>query len=198
LLPNPDVVATAPPARPATGHPLLDWIFDDVNGDHYNRSFGYVLSHVMDPSLAEDLTQEGFLKVHRQILAGKKIGPAYIYVVMKHTVIDYYRKPKLRMEPLPDGAESKPGAGWELHLSRSDLNGEEQRVHNKIEVDRFLARISPKQAQVVRMHDLEGRNFSAIAAELKVSVSTVHQRYIAGRAALKALGERDQPSAMLR
>lgn len=58
--------------------------------------FRYAYFKVSDYELAQDLTQETFIKYWKVLSEGKKIGnhKALLYFIAKGLVIDYYRKKK--------------------------------------------------------------------------------------------------------
>ncbi|KJS84397.1 MAG: hypothetical protein JM58_11185 [Peptococcaceae bacterium BICA1-8] len=55
--------------------------------------FKYILKHVNNQYDAEDLLQEVFLKIHKNIKNGRNENiQAWVYKIARNTVIDYYRK----------------------------------------------------------------------------------------------------------
>lgn len=63
--------------------------------EQYDKIYRYCYFKVQDSCLAEDLTQETFLRYFAQtsyIHRGKQL--AYLYTIARNLCIDYYRKPK--------------------------------------------------------------------------------------------------------
>ena len=66
----------------------------DINA-HYDCIYKYCYFKIKNLHIAEDLTQETFLKFIRQNSYVNKDKPlAYLYTIAKNTCIDYMRKPE--------------------------------------------------------------------------------------------------------
>lgn len=79
--------------------------------EQYKRIFQYCCSHISDRNLAEDITQETFLRFleHPEYQGnGKELQ--YLYTIAKHLCIDEYRrnKPEALTEELPDTKNTEP------------------------------------------------------------------------------------------
>ena len=84
--------------------------------DQYDKIYRYCLFRLRDPDLAEDLTQETFLRFYRQISyeeEGKAL--AYLYTIARNLCLDAVRRarpaaPLRETDPAPDpfaGAEQR-------------------------------------------------------------------------------------------
>lgn len=63
--------------------------------EEYDRIYRYCCFHVKDRFLAEDLTQETFLRYFRNDPGiGRRERIAYLYTIARNLCIDYYRMPK--------------------------------------------------------------------------------------------------------
>ena len=102
--------------------------------EHYDKIYRYCYFKLNDRQLAQDLTQETFLRFYRQGLRldnGKELP--YLYTIAKNLCVDEFRKqPPHRMEELEDGAASDPTEEWiDTLVLRSvvgRLPGEEQEL----------------------------------------------------------------------
>ena len=68
--------------------------FDDIYEEHFHKIYRYIFYMVSDTQLAEDLTQEVFLRIYKNNSKQKTIA-TYIRQVARPLVIDYYRKRSL-------------------------------------------------------------------------------------------------------
>ena len=82
--------------------------------EQYNKIYRYCYFKVYDKQLAQDMTQEAFLRFYRQGMRfdhGKELP--YLYTIAKHLCIDEFRKqPVERMEGLEHEAASDPTEEW--------------------------------------------------------------------------------------
>lgn len=63
--------------------------------EQYDRLYRYCYFHTGDPVLAEDLTQEAFLRYFsRKPAVGTGRPMAYLYTIARNLCIDHYRKRK--------------------------------------------------------------------------------------------------------
>ncbi len=87
--------------------------------EQYDKIYRYCYFKVQNPHLAEDLTQETFLRYFSQntyISRGKPL--AYLYTIAKNLCVDYFRKQKSSIRELPDEGKllQKTDAGKEMDL----------------------------------------------------------------------------------
>jgi len=76
----------------------------DVNAIWQDFSEGlmrFILKRVRDPHDAEDIRQEVFAKIHRNIdsLRDTRKLPAWVYQIARNTIIEHYRGRRAAMEP---------------------------------------------------------------------------------------------------
>ena len=80
----------------------------------YDKIYRYCYFKLYDKQLAQDITQEAFLRVHRQGLSfddGKELP--YLYTIAKNLCIDEFRKQTVdRIEELENQATSDPSEEW--------------------------------------------------------------------------------------
>ena len=68
--------------------------FDDIYEEHFHNIYRFIFYMVSDIQLAEDLTQEVFLRIYESDPKSETIA-TYIRKVARHLVIDYYRRKAL-------------------------------------------------------------------------------------------------------
>lgn len=140
----------------------------------------YVLSVVRDPATAEDLTQETFLRAHRNLASlddATRLVP-WLYRIATNVCHDRFRKASYRAE-----------AEICEDLEQTDVAPRLDKVMEQKEmsscVQNYLAELSDSYRAVILLHDAEGLTNPEIAAMLGVSLPTVKIRLHRARAKLR-------------
>jgi len=76
----------------------------------YPRILGY-MRHRVGPRFAEDLTEEAFLRVVRDIAGQKGSFVAWLYKIASHVVADHGRSRARSEAPLSEAAAERPAGG---------------------------------------------------------------------------------------
>ncbi|GIV32225.1 MAG: DNA-directed RNA polymerase sigma-70 factor [Saprospiraceae bacterium] len=133
---------------------------------------------------AEDLLQEGFIKVFRDLhqFNGKGSLEGWIRRVIVHTAIDYIRKQKnaLEFQPLDGMANQIPA--WEKYDPESEEIGQV--------LIGLMQKLPPGFRAVLNLHVLEGYTHEEIARWLGIAVGTSKSQLSRARQMLKKLFER--------
>ena len=149
----------------------------------------YVLRLTGDRTLAEDLTQEVFVRVFRS-LASYTPGTfeGWLHRITTNLFLDgARRRQRIRFEGLGDdvaqrfpGSEASPAQAWD----DSHLDGDIQAA---------LQALPPDYRAAVVLCDIEGFSYEEIAVTMGVKLGTVRSRIHRGRAQLRAaLAHRDR------
>lgn len=71
-------------------------LFEQLYNEYIDDIHRYIYLHVHNIQIAEDLTQDTFIKVYRSLDTYQSTGSikAWIFQIAKHTTYDYYRKNK--------------------------------------------------------------------------------------------------------
>lgn len=148
----------------------------------------YVLRLVGDASLADDLTQETFLRVHRHLGELKDPGAleGWLYRIATNVCYDRLRQREHREPALPllSSDEGGDGAVVEDGALRPDQLLEQREMSDC--VLRFLTGLSPTYREVMILHDLQGYTDPQIAQVLGLSLQNVKMRLHRARAGLRA------------
>ena len=159
------------------------------------RVYGLCYRFTGSPTEAEDLTQDVFLKVYRNLRSFDPVKASFgvwLSALTRNLLVDHYRRSRLerasesldepstadedgptRAERLPDGAP-----GQERHIAGVEL---------RAKVQAALARISPELREAVILRDLEDLDYREIADVLCIPQGTVKSRISRGRAELARL-----------
>jgi RNA polymerase sigma-70 factor, ECF subfamily len=136
--------------------------------------FNYVLRMVNDRALAEDLTQEIFIRVY-QGLAGFSLRcrfTTWLFQVAKNRVLDELR-----------ALERKP----QSHVNLDDLpplevvDAPPERVEAVDAVWRAVAALNPDLKMALLLRDVVGLAYSEIADSLEITLATVKWRIFKAR-----------------
>ncbi len=157
--------------------------------EHYRASIHrYVLRLVGDASLADDLTQETFLRVHQHLGELKEAAAleGWLYRIATNVCYDRLRQrephgPALPVLSTEDGCNDVVAEDGAL---RPDQLVEQQEMSDC--VLRFLAALPPTHRQVLLLHDLQGYTDPEIAQLLGLSLQNVKIRLHRARTRLRA------------
>jgi len=152
--------------------------------DHYEtRIYRLALRYADSPADAEDITQEIFLGVFRNLpgFRGASSLSTWIYRVAVNHCLEYRRKRRLDQVPLEES----------LGLADSDWRGDPVKAAAKsalsAQLDRALARLSPIHRDVIVLHELQGLTYQECAEVLGLPVGTVKSRLSNAFARLREL-----------
>jgi len=140
--------------------------------------FNYILSFVKDADIAEDLTQEVFVKVWKKIkkFDNKYKFKSWLYIIAKNTCLDYLKKNRainfselnlvddnLLFENLLKEVSASPQAEFEIAQEGIVLND-------------AVDKLPGKYKETIKLHFQGGYNFREIGEILKISIETVKSR----------------------
>lgn len=172
-----------PPPFPAPGckHPqssskrtLLDAVvraqagdheaFSEIYSRHKKRVFSVCMRIVRDFALAEDLTQETFLQVHRKIASfrGDSDFTTWLHRLAVNTALMHMRKRVLSVVSLDHIMAEVPEERAGRDFGTRDLT--QAGVIDRLTIDRALAGMAPGYRLVYILHDVEGFNHGEIAS----------------------------------
>lgn len=150
----------------------------------YVRIYRYILSMVRDPSEAEDLTQETFLRAYRGRDKLKEVGAqtAWLYRIATHASLDrlrqYARRGPQETDTDLDQVEiAEPDApSLQKTMERDEMS---QCVQN------YLNRLSDSYRAVILLHDMHELTATEIAQLLGESLDNIKIRLHRARRKLK-------------
>ena len=159
------------------------------------RVYGLCYRFTGSAADAEDLTQDVFLKVYRNL---QSFDPArasldvWLTALTRNLLVDHYRRSRLERasdsldEPLGEGNEAAtraerlpdPRGSQEQHVAGLELRSRVQAA---------LARVTPELREAVILRDLQDLDYREIAEVLGIPQGTVKSRISRGRAELARL-----------
>ncbi len=160
--------------------------FDEVYARYASMVYGLSLRMCGDPSRAQDLSQEVFIRVFRSLsrFRGRSSLRTWVYrVTLNHCRSRLGRK-RVLTEPLDSPAGERqvkdPGRGPE----DLTLSADAERI-----VTRGLLRLPTRFREAVVLRDLEGMSYREIADVLGIRLGTVRSRISRGREQLRVVLE---------
>lgn len=162
--------------------------FDTLIRTFYPYVTKYLFKLTRDEYLTEDLTQEVFLKVIRNIeeykISGKASFATYIITIAKNTFIDHARRNKVVFSD----------------VSETEIKSEEN-TENKVmtnmeydEIIKYIDSLPPNQASVIRMKYINEYTLKEIESLTGIPVKTVKSRIHEGTKKIRKIFGKDKGS----
>ena len=145
--------------------------FDNIYEEYFDRVYYKVLSVVKNDDDAEDICQETFISVYKNLSKFREESNIYtwIYRIAINKTYDFFKKRKIEFE-INDDVLSLP----------EDIN-----FDTKIILQEKLKLISEKEREIVILKDIYGYKLKEIAEMKSMNLSTVKSVYYK---ALKDMG----------
>ncbi len=144
---------------------------------YHDKLLGFIRSRVESTDVAEDILQDVFIKIQKNMTALQDIErlESWIYQIVRHAVIDHYRARKA-FEELPQS------------LATPELDEEEQaRREISTCLAPMLEALPPPYRDALRLSEIDGLKQKQVAEELGLSLSGAKSRVQRGRAMVKDL-----------
>lgn len=158
---------------------------------YYGRVHGHLVRMVSDPALAEDLTQDAFLRIHRDIhqLDPERDPTPWVFTVATNTVRDYWRSREHK------GRQRRSGLDPEQDISLPDGDPDAlTRIEGEEAADAIreaLEDLDEGDRQVILLRSYEGLDSATVGQILEITPEAVRQRHRRAVARLgKAFGRR--------
>lgn len=153
--------------------------------EHREAVRRFVLRLVGNPALAEDLTQETFLRAVQRLhtFRGEASARSWLFAIALNLCRDQFRA-KARVPPPsrdPEHVERLP--------ARDDVEGDALRAEMSECIGSYVLRLPERQRQAVALHDLGGLDHDETAALLGMSPGAFRVLLHRGRRALRGLLE---------
>ena len=157
--------------------------FEEVVRRYQRRVYATALRIVRRHDLADDVTQETFLRAHRALGAydrSRPFGP-WVCRIAANLAINHVRSPEAREEPLDEAAfEASAAPAGDGPLS-AVLEDEARAV-----LDAAVGRLPPEQRAVFVLRAYDELSYAEIAEALGLSIGTVMSRLSRAREKLRA------------
>ena len=164
--------------------------FAELYATHKRRVFAICMRMVRDYALAEDLTQEAFLQLHRKIASfrGDSAFTTWLHRMAVNTVLMHLRKRALAVVSLDQLMEDVPEERAGRGFGARDLM--QAGVVDRLAIERTIDTMAPGYRSIFLLHDIHGFDHGEIASMLKCTrgntKSQLHKARRILRGALKA------------
>jgi RNA polymerase sigma factor (sigma-70 family) len=170
----------------------------DVVEAERSRLSNFIRRRVADPRDAEDILQDVFSEL---VEANRRLMPiddaaAWLFRVARNRVTDLFRKMQRESFSATAGGDDEELLQFGDLLPSPDAGPEAIFARNALlkELARAIADLPEEQRRVFVGHELEGRSFKEMAAEIGVSVNTLlsRKRYAVMRLRRRLQGTYDE------
>jgi len=165
--------------------------FEQLVRLHKDKIYNYVSRMLRDPTEAEDIAQETFIRAFQSLphFRGVSSFQTWLYRIAGNLAIDTARRRKRRARQSVSLDEPVSAQAGEMVRDvpdpRRGPEGVAETSELQQEVLRAIAELSPKLRPVIVLYDLQGLSYQDIAETLKCPLGTVKSRLFNARAQLK-------------
>lgn len=153
---------------------------------------------------AEDLTQDVFLKLYRNLAsfdAQKGSFQTWITTLARNLLVDHFRRTRMErvsdsLDASFDGEENSPTMADRLADKRPTQEQQVAGFELKSQIQNALKQLSPELREAVILRDLEDMDYKEIAQVLHIPEGTVKSRISRGRGELARLLQRIERQVM--
>lgn len=159
--------------------------FSELYMQHKKHVFSICIRMVRDFSLAEDLTQDTFLQVHRKLASfrGDSVFSTWLHRLAVNTVLMHLRKRALTLVSLDHLMENVPEERAGRSFGTRDLS--QAGVVDRLTIDHAVAAMAPGYRSVFLLHDVHGYDHGEIASILKCTCGNTKSQLHKARRALR-------------
>lgn len=142
---------------------------------HRTRVVRYLRRAVGSDDVAEDLSQEVFLRVVRGLPSyeERQLETAWVFRIVRRVLAEHWRRPVAGagadVEEVDDGADSVPATQM-----------------LRVSLDQAIERLSPLNREILLMREVVGLSYDEIASALELSLAAVRNRLARTRETLQA------------
>lgn len=159
--------------------------FSELYRQNRRRVFSICRRMVSDFSVAEDLTQETFLQVHRKIATfrGDSVFSTWLHRLTVNTVLMYLRKRALSVVSLDALMEHAPEEHARRDFGSYDLT--QAGTLDRVAIDRAVATLAGGYRSIFLLHDVQGFRHDEVASMLKCSIGNTKSQLHKARRILR-------------
>lgn len=179
-------------ARCLAGDPVA---WEQLARTQHRKVYGLCYRFTGSATEAEDLTQEVFLKMYRNLAS---FDPArggfgtWLTTLTRNLLVDNYRRSRMdrasdSLDESIDGEDDSPTRIERLADSRPSQEHHVAGLELRAQIQHALSQVSPELREAVILRDLEDMDYKDIADVLHIPQGTVKSRISRGRSELARL-----------
>ena len=137
--------------------------FDEIYDEYFDRVYYKILSSVKNPEDAEDIAQEVFISVYKNLHKFRADSKIYtwIYRISINKTYDFFRKKKI-----------------DLELNEEILNiADNEDIGGSMIVEENLKKLSKEEREIVVLKDVYGYKLREISKMKDRNISTIKSIY---------------------
>ena len=136
--------------------------FEHLVKEHRDMVYSVALAHTKDPSAADDVAQETFIKAYRSWdgLKNPSRVKTWLYAIARNTAIDWFRRQK-----------RAPNSG----LDELDVAAPEKEK-DRVTMEELVAGLRPDYQEILRMRYVEELSYSEIGKRLGMTSTAVGEK----------------------
>ncbi len=159
--------------------------FSALYKQHKKHVFSICIRMVRDFSLAEDLTQDTFMQVHRKLTSfrGDSGFGTWLHRLAVNTVLMHLRKRALTLVSLDHLMDNVHEERAGRRFGTRDLS--QAGAVDRLTINRAVATMAPGYRSVFLLHDVQGFDHGEIASMLKCSSGTTKSQLHKARRVLR-------------
>jgi RNA polymerase sigma-70 factor (ECF subfamily) len=170
----------------------------------HRRIYGICYRFTGSQSDAEDLTQETFLKMYRNLASfdpTKGGFTTWLTTLTRNLLVDNYRRTRLErasdsLDETYDGEDDGPSKADRLVATGKSQEQHVSGMQLRAQIQEALQQVSPELREAVILRDLEDMDYKDIAEILHIPQGTVKSRISRGRSELARLLKRIEGQVM--
>jgi RNA polymerase sigma-70 factor (ECF subfamily) len=178
--------------------------WEQLAKSQHRRIYGICYRFTGSQSDAEDLSQEAFLKMYKNLASfdpEKGSFTTWLTTLTRNLLVDNYRRSRLERvsDSLDEGYEGEEDGPTKAERLTDGGKSQEQHVAGlelKAQIQEALKQVSPDLREAVILRDLEDMDYKEIAEILGVPQGTVKSRISRGRSELARLLKRIEGQVM--
>jgi len=149
-------------------------------------------------SLAEDILQDCFIKIHRAVAIGQYTEhayvsfAAYVFAIIRNAAVDHYRKSKRMPQTETLNEDDDINHVFETFGHNDNVENLTIKDEEAIKIRKVLKMIPPQPRQVVEMRLWEKLSFKEIAERTEVGINTAMGRMRYALVRLRKLEEKSK------
>lgn len=165
--------------------------FNQLVQRHQNAVYSVALRYMRAPDLADDVTQDAFLRAYQAIDTFQNqngIGfRSWLLRIASNRALDVLRARRRRPADSLDAAMDDDESNWAPEDPTETPLAFAERGDLALQLEQALGHLSPDQRIVIILSDIQGHSYDEIAEMVNVAPGTVKSRLHRGRARLREI-----------